>query len=806
MPEETSSKVFQLYRIAYSLIFCRNLQEVLEVATRDLAKAVQAVNAILWQFDPNQGTLNAVCTHLADKGIKTRSVSAGADYLGEVFRAGKPLLLKPETLRHSNKHVQLPKDMVPYSGICVPFKSKPELQGVLEMFNKTDPVASFTEEEGEYLLKSLELVTVAAGNMRSYEEQSRNQLNAITRLTLLYDIGQIFNSTLELDQLLPIITEKIRDILDAETCTVWLLNEERDGIRCAKSTGEYADLFRSYKANLDEDIAGEVIKEGEGILLEDATEDERLKKRLPDEEQNPVVTYLAAPLECKGQILGTLEVMNRTTENSYNEEDQFLLNDLAHQAAVSIHNANLLRTERKAKELDALLSISHEITSTLNLDRVLKTIVNQSASLIPYDRAAIGLIDRGRVNLVAVSGRMEVDKQSVEMKELNDVVTWAAHLQKGLYISEYEGKIIADREETREKFKAYFEKTGARSFVTLPLKDEEGELGILCFESAKPYFLDERHLEVVTILANQATVAIRNASLYKQVPLMNIMQPLLERKKKLLQIPRGRRIAWGVGAALIVLLSIVIPWKMKVGGDVTVLPERRTPAVTEVEGIVQKVFHREGSRVKKGSVVAQIKEDEYRLALNDYRTQRDVLFKEISRSQSMGDSSTVRLKQLALDQVNQEITYYENQLKNTQIIAPVDGIIITPKIEEKVGSFLAKGQEFCELANMQAPRGEILVDEGEVGYLQMGQKTRLKMNSYPTKSFSGAVSLLGTQLIDKNPHRYYRLEARMDDPDGLLRSGMAGKAKIEIGWRPIGYVFLRKPFRFLWKKLWVWFA
>ena len=76
--------------------------------------------------------------------------------------------------------------------------------------------------------------------------------------------------------------------------------------------------------------------------------------------------------------------------------DQFLLNDLATQAAVSIHNANLLAAERKAQELDALLKISHEITSTLDLNRVLLTIVNQSANLIPYDRASISLVDRGK--------------------------------------------------------------------------------------------------------------------------------------------------------------------------------------------------------------------------------------------------------------------------------------------------------------------------------------------------------------------------------------------------------------------------
>ena len=806
MAEETSSKVFQLYRTAYSLIFCRSLHEVLEVATRDLAKSVQAMNAILWQFDPAEGTLNPVTTHFSDKGIKTRGVSAGADYLGEVFRNGKPLLLNMDILKQPNKHVQFPKEMIPYSGVCVPFKGKPELQGVLELINKSEPRLSFTDEEGEFLSKSMELVTVAAGNMRSYEEQSRNQLNAITRLTLLYDISQIFNSTLELDKLLPIITEKIRDILDAETCTIWLLNEAGDGIRCAKSTGAYEQLFRSKTAKLDEDIAGEVIKEGEGILIEDATDDERLKKRLPNEEENPVVTYLSAPLECKGKILGTLEALNRTTENLYNEEDQFLINDLAHQAAVSIHNANLLRAERKAKELDTLLSISHAITSTLNLDKVLKTIVNQSATLIPYDRAAIGLIERGRVDLVAVSGRMEVDKQSPDMKELSDILTWASHLKKGLYISEFDGKIITDREENREKFKSYFEKSGVNSFVSLPLKDEEGDLGILSFESAQPYFLDERHLEVVSILSNQATVAIRNASLYKQVPLMNIMEPLMQRKQKFLKMPRGRKIAWATAIGVFALLMLIIPWKMKVGGDVVVLPERRTPAVTEVEGIILRVAHREGARVKKGDLLAQLKDDDYRLALNDYKMQREVLLKEISRSTSMGDSSSVRMKQLALEQVDQEISYFATELKNTQILAPVDGVIITPKVEEKVGSLLSKGSEFCELANMTSPRAEILVDEGEVSFLKIGQKTRFKMNAYPTRSFEGSINLLGTQIHENDSHRYSRLEAGVQDSNTLLRSGMAGKAKIEIGWRPIGYVILRKPVRFLWKKLWVWMA
>jgi RND family efflux transporter MFP subunit len=804
MPEEGTSKAYQLYRLAYSLIFCRSLQEILEVATKELSKANQAQNAILWLFSSEQGTLDTASVVFLDKGIKTKSVSVGGDYLGECYRSGKPLLLKSETLRQPSKHIQFPKDIIPTTGVCVPAKSKPELQGVLELINKTDSQASYTEEDIDFLSKGLDLVSVAAGNMKSYEEQSRNQLNAITRLTLLYDISQIFNSTLELDGLLPIITQKIRDILDAETCTVWFLNESGDEIRAGKSMGAYEEIHASYRAKLEEDIAGQAIQDGEGILLENASGDERFLKRYADLEETPVFTYMVSPLECKGKIIGSVEVMNRTVDTIYNEEDQFLLNDLSHQAAISIHNANLLLTERKAKELDALLTISREITSTLNLDKVLLTIVNQSATLIPYERAAIALQDKNAVDLRAVSGRLEVDKGSPDMRDLQNILTWAASLGTGIYISELGGQIATDREETKEKFKLHFEKTRMKSFVSMPLKDEEGDLGILSFESSAPYFLDERHLEVASILANQATVAIRNAQLYRQVPLMDIMAPLMRRKDKLLKMPKHQKMFSAAVVAVIIAILTFVPWNMKILGDVSVLPQHRTPVISSVEGIVKNVYFREGAPVSRGAVLSQLQDEDYRLSLDDQKTQRDLLLKQISRSQSTADSSSLRLQQIQLEQTEREIAFYQQLLDYTRLTAPVDGILITPKIEEKIGSFLRKGDQFCELADMRSTRAEVNIQESDISYLKVGQEIRLKMNAYPTKKFYGKVTLLGAQVTSNNDTSAYRLEAQIDNTDLLLKSGMVGKAKIDVGYRSIGYVILRKPVRFLWKKFWVW--
>jgi RND family efflux transporter MFP subunit len=804
MPDEGTSKAFQLYRLAYSLIFCRSLQEVLEVATKDLSKSVQAKNAVLWLFTAEEGTLEPGFSQFSEKTIKVKSVSAGADYLGEVYRSGKPLILKPDSLKQPSKHILLPKDMQFDTGMCVPAKAKPELQGVLELIGRSDGQRAFTEEDVEFISKGLDLVAVAASNMKSYEEQTRNQLNAITRLTLLYDISQIFNSTLELDGLLPIITEKIRDILDAETCTIWFLNEAGDEIRAGKSTGVYQELLESYHASLDDDIIGDVIRDGEGLLLEDASTNELLQKRFETPEEYPVYTYIAAPLECKGVIIGAVEIMNRTIDKIYTEEDQFLLNDLSHQAAISVHNANLLLTERKAKELDALLSISHEITSTLNLDKVLLTIVNQSATLIPYERAAIALQDKNRMDLRAVSGRLEVDKRSPETRDLQDLLTWAASLGKGLYVSEFNGQIATDREETREKFHQHFEKTRMKSFVSIPLKDEEGDLGILTFESGAPYFLDERHLEVATILANQATVAIRNAQLYRQVPLIDIMAPLAQRKAKLMNMPRQQKLITAGIVAFIIAFLAFVPWDMKIMGDVTVLPQLRTPVISQVDGIVQNVYFREGATVKKGDVLTALQDENYRLALDDQKTRHDMLLKEISKSQSTLNSAALSVQRIQLAQTQREIDYYQQQLDRTQITAPVDGVLITPRVQEKVGSFLRKGEQFCELADMRKTRAEVEVQEGDLGYLAVGQEVRLKMNAYPTKKFYGKVTLLGSQVKPHDDAGIYRIEAQIDNPELLLKSGMVGKAKVEIGYRSIGYVLLRKPFRFLWKKFWVW--
>ena len=167
---------------------------------------------------------------------------------------------------------------------------------------------------------------------------------------------------------------------------------------------------------------------------------------------------------------------------------------------------------------------------------MLQAVVNGPASVIPYERAAIALDQRGRVRLRAVSGTLEFNPEDPQIAELSQVLQWASLLQQPELITQHGEEVSSEREATQAKFRRYFPQSGMRGFYAVPLADDEGRVGVLSFESSDPDFLTSAHLEMIKVLASQATVALRNASLYKEVPFIGVLQPLVERKRKFLSL------------------------------------------------------------------------------------------------------------------------------------------------------------------------------------------------------------------------------------------------------------------------------
>src|SRR6201981_2379896 len=128
-----------------------------------------------------------------------------------------------------------------------------------------------------------------------------------------------------------------------------------------------------------------------------------------------------------------------------------------------------------------------------------------------------------------------------------------------------------------------------RGFYALPLNDDTGRVGILSLESTDPDFLTPVHIEMLDVLASQATVALRNAQMYKEVPFISVLEPVLERKRKFMALEKRRRTMFLALAAVAALFLVACPLPLRVDGDAMVSPGRRALVQPEVEGVVETV-------------------------------------------------------------------------------------------------------------------------------------------------------------------------------------------------------------------------
>ncbi len=99
-----------------------------------------------------------------------------------------------------------------------------------------------------------------------------------------------------------------------------------------------------------------------------------------------------------GITVGAIQVSNKQVGTGvFDEHDRELLEGLAASAAAALRNAQLHAVEKRAHDLALLLEISREITATLDLDRVLQSVVNLASRALTFDRGAVGSVREGEV-------------------------------------------------------------------------------------------------------------------------------------------------------------------------------------------------------------------------------------------------------------------------------------------------------------------------------------------------------------------------------------------------------------------------
>jgi signal transduction histidine kinase len=173
----------------------------------------------------------------------------------------------------------------------------------------------------------------------------------------LIEVGSALCRTLHLRDLLASMMERVREVLDAEACSVMLVDEPSRTLRWEVALGSGAGQLQPLSVPLGEGISGRVAATGVAIRIEDAQTDPRWVGRRYDAATGFTThSILCVPIATHGRVIGVVQVLNRSG-GPFTDDDQRLLEALASMGAVAIENARLYEhLEEMVEERTAALT------------------------------------------------------------------------------------------------------------------------------------------------------------------------------------------------------------------------------------------------------------------------------------------------------------------------------------------------------------------------------------------------------------------------------------------------------------------
>jgi RND family efflux transporter MFP subunit len=784
--------------VAVRLLADQGLSSRARTAARAIAQLVPgtAVNIYTLVGEDPDVAWRVAATAGESVSVHAAPIPAESGILGELFSEQSALLFTgADVPREQYSHLDIRRTVLTLA--YLPLAKGENLFGAIEILSFEKALA---EDDVAELEPVAGLTASALSAAQSYEVERDDTLGSINRLTQLYDMEKIFSSTLEMDELLPIIGSKIREVMECQAVNIWLLQPD-ETVELTHQSGSDPTMPEKSSQKPGEGLAGAVSDNGEPLLVDDQ-EDPRLELRNRDIADGCVESVIVAPIMDKQSLVGVIEAVNKSNGTRFTDDDLFALGSLADTASTALHNASLLLAERKVEILETLVTVSHEITSTLNLERMLQTIVNAPQAVIPYERAAIALEQRGRFKLSAVTGQLQVDADAPEIAPLNGIMQWAALSEEVIHVRQHDEEIDAPREETRAKFEKYFAETGVRGFYAVPLGDDTGRVGMYALESSDPDFLLAVHLEILQVLTGQATVALRNAQMYKEVPFISVLQPVLERKRKFMAMEKKRRTVITALVAAAIIFLVAFPLPLRVDGDAVIAPLHRVQVQPEIEGVVGAVYVHEGQTVTRGQVLAEMNAWDFRSALAGAESKYQAALLQVNHSLAVNDSGEAGVQRVQADYWKGEVERAKNLLQKTQLRSPIDGVISTANVENLVGRRLQYGDTFAEVMDTTRAVADVAVIDRDAGLLKAGQPAVIKLNSYATRTFRGNVIVVSPKAEVANDTRVFFARVELPNSDGSIRSGMEGRGKVRIGWQLAGYVLFRPIALWFYSRIW----
>ncbi len=497
----TDQRLLLLMQLVQRLSVSANPDEVLNRVLDDVLAVTGAERGfVAWPETEEKKSRLPVVRGFSDDVITSSVFLHSRGVVKKVLESGQPIITDDA---QSDSRFSANASIIGLhirSIMCVPLVRNETVLAAIYVDNRA--------QKGLFQQTDLDLLSAIAASAATAIENSRLYAETQARLNsldLLRKLNQDIASSLEVSQVLIRSVESIKQLIGGSTASI--LTVDGDHLTFRVSVGEKAVDNQPFKIPLEQGVAGWVVKNKQPVLLDDVANDSRFYGTLDKATGFTTKCLIAAPLMINEKAIGVVEIFNK--ENGFSEQDLDLLVTFSASVAIAIENARLYEeTQARLATLDLLRSISLEITSTLDLNRVLSATTQAVKELLGGTAASILTVIGDELEFQVALGDSASSIKPQRVPIGTGLAGWVVENKKPV--------IVNDVRNDPRFFKSFDNNSGftTLSLIAVPLLVNDTAIGVIEVFN-KPEGFSQEDLELLETFASNAAFALENARLYQ---------------------------------------------------------------------------------------------------------------------------------------------------------------------------------------------------------------------------------------------------------------------------------------------------
>ncbi len=379
----------------------------------------------------------------------------------------------------------------------------------------------------------------AVAQLRKEKAELQHALEMrIEENALLNEVLSTVGSTLRLDEVLHHLVDIVVRATQCQMAFIYMYDREKEHLILASATQRHQHLVGKIEMGLGEGIAGWVALHRTPVFLKDEAMDDPRFYYFPELEEEKFQSMLTVPIITKERHLLGVITLQAVAPHEFTEQHHRFISNIAALVASAIENAQLYEnTQRKLGILTSLSILSQTISSGLYLDDMLRSLATLTVQIMEVDLCVILLMDSSRereTDSTRHTRRLVVRAMSPNLNErvsFQSIDVDHALLEQLHELNENSLRAIKKPKSIQADMNEYalsqlnpIQDVSYKTLISAPLVAGTEQLGLINCYSSKPRRYTTEDQTLLTTIANQAAIAIKNSHLVNQLAQKNLVK------------------------------------------------------------------------------------------------------------------------------------------------------------------------------------------------------------------------------------------------------------------------------------------